>query len=139
MIAHGERVLVDTGAWIALALQKDPLNARAKEILGNLLRKGARLLSSVPIVVETFTFLDRKYDRTLALRWRDSLSELPRFDVLECTTADLRAAWAYLDRKDFHRLGIVDATTFALMRRQRLRVAFAFDMHFAVAGFRYVD
>jgi predicted nucleic acid-binding protein len=30
----------------------------------------------------------------------------------------------------------VDATSFTLMRKHRIRVAFAFDVHFGQAGFR---
>jgi hypothetical protein len=32
----------------------------------------------------------------------------------------------------------VDATSFTIMKRARIRLAFAFDHHFAVAGFRLV-
>ena len=32
----------------------------------------------------------------------------------------------------------VDATSFAIMKRSRIRLAFAFDHHFSVAGFRLV-
>jgi predicted nucleic acid-binding protein len=31
----------------------------------------------------------------------------------------------------------VDATSFAIMRRARIRLAFTFDHHFSVAGFRF--
>ena len=37
-----------------------------------------------------------------------------------------------------HRLSLVDATSFTLMARHRLRAAFTFDTHFAEAGFRCV-
>jgi predicted nucleic acid-binding protein len=33
-------------------------------------------------------------------------------------------------------LSAVDATSFAIMRRAEIRVAYTFDHHFAVAGFR---
>jgi predicted nucleic acid-binding protein len=35
-------------------------------------------------------------------------------------------------------LSAVDATNFVLMEREGIRVAFAFDHHFASAGFRLV-
>jgi predicted nucleic acid-binding protein len=37
-----------------------------------------------------------------------------------------------------HELSAVDATSFAVMRRARIRTAFTFDHHFAAAGFRLV-
>ncbi len=38
----------------------------------------------------------------------------------------------------FHQLSAVDALSFVLMAERRIRVAFAFDGHFATAGFRMV-
>ena len=58
-----ERVFVDTGAWIALALTRDPLHPRAAETWALLQASGAQLHTSVPVAVETFTFLDRNTTR----------------------------------------------------------------------------
>ena len=134
----GELVFVDTGAWIALALTRDPLHPRASETWTQLARAGARLHTSVSIVVETFTFLDRNTERNVALAWKDSLEVVPRLRVLPCTSRDLKLAWKYFDRPDLHKLSAVDALSFVLMAQGRIRVAFAFDSHFAAAGFRMV-
>ena len=138
-MTHGERVFVDTGAWVALAVVRDSFHDRARLQWEKLERAGARLLTSLPVIIETFTFLDRRGSRELAQRWRESLGTITRFEVLECGNADLTEAWRFLERKEFHRLGIVDATSFVLMRRHRVRTALAFDTHFSVAGFRYVE
>ena len=135
---QGEAVFVDTGAWIALALARDPLHQRATHAWNEIVAAGARLHTSVPIVLETFTFLDRNVMRDVALAWKDSLAGLKRFKVLECTRADVERAWAWFKRKDLHKLSAVDATSFVLMARARIRVAFAFDHHFAAAGFRMI-
>ncbi len=66
-----EAVFVDSGAWIALALSRDPLHARAREQWELLLGAGARLHTSVPVVIETFTFLDRNATRDVALAWKE--------------------------------------------------------------------
>ncbi|MHB8873110.1 MAG: type II toxin-antitoxin system VapC family toxin [Myxococcaceae bacterium] len=139
MISAGERVFVDTGAWVALAVVRDPLHGRARGHWDSLSRLGARLVTSIPVVLETFTYLDRKGSRELALAWRDSLSAVRRFQVLECTSGDVQASWHFFDRKQFHKLSLVDATSFTLMRRHRIRVALAFDTHFSIAGFRYAE
>jgi uncharacterized protein len=125
-------VLVDTGAWIALAIERDPYNARAKEALEELRGAGRRLLTTIPIVLETFTFLERNTSRDLALRWKDSVSTVP---MHECRAADVTNAWTYFQRKDLHKLSAVDATSFAIMKRLKIRTAFTFDSHFATAGF----
>lgn len=134
----GELVFVDTGAWIALALTRDPLHQRACETWEALTHAGARLHASVPILVETFTFLDRNTTRGVAIAWKDSLKAIPRLRVLPATARDLEQAWKYFERADFHKLSAVDALSFVLMTERRIRVVFAFDSHFAAAGFRMI-
>lgn len=134
----GQAVFVDTGAWIALALSADPLHERAAEAWADLSSRGAKLRTSIPIVLETFTFLERNVRRDVALTWKDSLGDIPRFQLLECTRADTTRAWKYFDRRDLHKLSAVDATSFAIMTRAKITLAFAFDHHFASVGFRMV-
>jgi predicted nucleic acid-binding protein len=50
----------------------------------------------------------------------------------------LEQAWGYFRRSDLHKLSAVDATSFAIMKRERIQVAYAFDHHFSVVGFRLV-
>jgi predicted nucleic acid-binding protein len=50
----------------------------------------------------------------------------------------LEEAWPYFQRRDLHKLSAVDATSFVLMSHEKIRTAFAFDHHFAMAGFRLV-
>lgn len=133
-----EAVFVDTSAWVALAVTRDPLHARAVEAWERIIGLPARLHTSVPIVLETFTFLDRHARRDVAIAWKDALEDLRGLHVLACSVDEMNAAWQYFSRKDFHKLSAVDATSFVLMARHGIRVAFAFDHHFAAAGFRLV-
>lgn len=133
---EAEPVFVDTGAWIALALSRDPLHSRARELWNGLHDSGARLHTSVPVLLETFTFLDRNTMRDVALTWKDSLAQITGLRILSVTHEDLEESWAYFRRKDLHKLSAVDATSFVLMSREKIRTAFAFDHHFAMAGFR---
>lgn len=134
----GDAVFVDTGAWIALALSRDPLHDRARDAWTRLTDSGARLHTSVPVVLETFTFLERNAIRDVALAWKDSLEALKRFRVLSCSVKDMTDAWQYFARRNLHKLSAVDATSFVLMSRAKIRWAFAFDHHFAAVGFRLV-
>ena len=135
---QGDAVFVDSGAWIALALTRDPLHASAREQWGILQRTGARLHTSVPVVIETFTFLDRNANRDVALTWKNAVANPGAVKLLPCELRDLEQAWDYFRRADLHKLSAVDATSFAIMKRARIRTAFAFDHHFATVGFRLV-
>jgi predicted nucleic acid-binding protein len=58
--------------------------------------------------------------------------------ILPCELRDLAESWQYFRRADLRKLSAVDASSFAIMKRSRIRVAFTFDRHFSVAGFRLV-
>jgi predicted nucleic acid-binding protein len=133
---QGEAVFVDSGAWIALAATRDPLHGRAREQWDQLRSAGAKLHTSVPVVIETFTFLDRNANRDVALAWKQALYSLDSIKILACDLRDLEQSWDYFKRADLHKLSAVDATSFAIMKRARIRCAFTFDHHFAVVGFR---
>jgi predicted nucleic acid-binding protein len=133
-----EAVFVDSGAWIALALSRDPLHAQAREQWDLLHGAGAKLHTSVPVVIETFTFLDRNANRDVALAWRDSIYEPDTVKILPCELRDLEQSWEYFRRPDLRKLSAVDATSFVIMKRARIRLAYTFDHHFAVVGFRLV-
>lgn len=135
---QGEAVFVDSGAWIALALSRDPLHAQAREQWDMLREAGAKLHTSVPVVIETFTFLERNAHRDVALAWKGSIYEPGMVKILACELRDLEQSWEYFRRADLHKLSAVDASSFVIMKRARIRLAFAFDHHFAVAGYRLV-
>jgi predicted nucleic acid-binding protein len=135
---QGEAVFVDSGAWIALALSRDPLHSQAREHWDRLQGAGAKLHTSVPVVIETFTFLDRNANRDVALIWKESIYKLSFAKILACELSDLEQSWEYFRRADLYKLSAVDATSFAIMNRAQIRLAYTFDHHFAVVGFRLV-
>lgn len=135
---QGEAVFVDTGAWIALALERDTLHEAARAQWELLQGAGARLHTSVPVVIETFTFLDRNANRDVAHVWKEAVYAPGAVSILPCELSDLQGSWEYFRRTDLHKLSAVDATSFTIMKRHRIGLAYAFDHHFAMTGFRLV-
>ena len=133
-----EAVFVDSGAWIALALSRDPLHTQAREQWDLLHGSAAKLHTSVPVVIETYTFLDRNANRDVALTWKESIYKPGTVKILPCELRDLEQSWEYFRRTDLHKLSAVDATSFTIMKRARIRLAFTFDHHFSAVGFRLV-
>jgi predicted nucleic acid-binding protein len=117
---------------------RDPLHAQAREQWDLLRGAGGKLHTSVPVVIETFTFLDRNANRDVALTWKESIYESGAVRILPCELRDLEQSWEYFRRADLYKLSAVDATSFAIMKRARIRLAYTFDHHFAVVGFRLV-
>jgi predicted nucleic acid-binding protein len=138
MMRQGEAAFVDTGAWIAMAVRKDSYHSSARSQWEALQGAGAKLHTSAPVVIETFTFLDRNATRDVALAWKAALYDEARVTILACGLDDLNDAWSYFQRSDLHKLSVVDATSFVIMKRWGISLAFSFDHHFAMAGFRLV-
>jgi uncharacterized protein len=132
---QGEPVFVDSGAWIALALARDPLHERARA-MEPVAGRGARLHTSVLVVIETFTFLDRNANRRVALTGQEAAQKPTRVNVLHCEVRDLAQSSEYFRRAELHKLSAVDPTGSAVMKRARIRLAYRFDHHSAVVGFR---
>ena len=120
-----------------MPVRRDPLYAQARDQWG--LLHGAKLpYPSVPVVIETFTFLDRNANRDVALAWKESIYKSSIVKIVPCELRDLEQSWSYFRRADLHKLSAVDATSFSIMKRARIRLAFTFDHRFAVVGFRLV-
>src|SRR5205807_7913750 len=92
-----EAVFVDSGAWIALALSRDPLHAQAREQWDMLHGAAAKLHTSVPVVIETFTFVERNANRDVALAWKDSIYKPGTVKILPCELRDLEQSWGTFD------------------------------------------
>lgn len=123
---------VGTSFWIALRFARDRRHAAAREIWAG----GAGALTTSNLVIgETWTFLRRRADHRGAMEFYDAAARLPSLSIRWVDDELEAEAWRWLRRHDERRYSFVDATSFALMRRLRLREAMAFDDDFATAGF----
>ena len=93
------------------------------------------LVTSNLIIGETYTLLRISKGYQEAKRFLDKLAQSQKLDRLFITESLERQAYEILHRYAAHPFSFVDSTSFALMRQQRIRYAFAFDSHFATAGF----
>jgi predicted nucleic acid-binding protein len=93
------------------------------------------LMTSNHVVGETWTFLRRRGGHRAAVSFLDAVRASRRV-AIEHLGPDVEAdAFRWLRRHDERRYSFVDASSFALMRRKRLREALAFDGDYAAAGF----
>ena len=129
------RVFVDTGAWFAIQVTDDMHHDVARHTLPALVEGCQSLVASNLIVGETYTLLRISKGYREAKRFLDRLEQSGKLERLLITENLERHAYEILHRYADHPFSYVDATSFALMRQQRIRYAFAFDSHFATAGF----
>jgi predicted nucleic acid-binding protein len=123
---------VDTSFWVALRFARDGRHPDARRLW----REGTGALITTNLVLgETWTFLRRRAGHDRALEFLDAAIRLPNLTVRPVDEGLEAEAWRWLRRHDARAYSFVDATSFALMRRHRLREALAFDGDFAAAGF----
>jgi uncharacterized protein len=132
------RIFVDTGAWFAAQVVDDAHHEEAASALKCLIALPIVLVTTNHVVGETYTLLrvTRGYDA--CRRFLESLDQTTRLERIFLSHDLERRAFAILDRYRDHDFSFVDATSFALMRVEHIRHAFAFDSHFVAAGFMRV-
>ena len=96
---------------------------------------GLPILTTNHVVGETWTFLRRRDGHPSAVAFLDAVESAAWLTVVHVEDAIERDARAWLRRHDERDYSCVDATSFAVMRRARLREALAFDGDFSAAGF----
>jgi len=131
------RAAVDTGALLALASSRDQYHERAVDIESRFRQSGGRWIGTVLVLAELHGHLIRRIDPASARRVIHALKTDPAFEWHDVST-DLigRALDEWIARYADQRFSLTDAVTFAVMRRERVTQAFAFDADFTVAGFR---
>ena len=123
---------VDTSFWVALRFRRDGRHPDARAIWQG---GPGSLLTSTLVVGETWTFLARRAGHRRAVEFLDAVARLPGLTTRHVDEEVEQEAWRWLRRHDERAYSFVDATSFSLMRRLRLREALAFDGDFAAAGF----
>lgn len=87
-----------------------------------------------PVFIDTGAFIARavakdEYHETAVRAW-SSLR-----DDRTMIVSSLRAALAVMRKFADQSISFTDCVSFALMRRERMKIAFSFDKHFSIAGF----
>jgi predicted nucleic acid-binding protein len=126
-------IFVDTSFWVGLHNARDQRHGQATQLLAE--HTDVALVTSDQVRGETWTFLRRRAGHRAAVAFLDVLNASPRVTIEAVTATDQDLALAWLRQHDEREFSFVDATSFAVMRRRRLREAFAFDGDFAAAGF----
>lgn len=123
---------VDTSFWIGLLVPRDRRHPDAVDIWQ---RSGEPVRTSRLVIGETWTFLARKAGHDTAMRFLDRTEQSSRVSVAPVDDVIDERAWQWLRLHDERAYSYVDATSFEIMRRERMTEALAFDGDFSAAGF----
>jgi hypothetical protein len=131
---------VDTGALVALAAPRDQYHARARETARRHLAAGRTLCGTTLVLGEFHGLLLKRAGGETARRTVAAVIADPAYEWLDAPAELVRAAvGAWLDRYRDQDFTLTDAVSFEVMRRERIRQAFAFDSHFVAAGFELLS
>ena len=122
----------DTSFWFGLQERGDDRHQDARAIVA---RGVGRVVTTNHVVGETWTLLRRRSGHAAAVGFIDRLGALPDIEVIRVDEAVEAEAWRWLRARAEREYSFLDATSFAVMRRRRIREALAFDGDFNAAGF----
>jgi predicted nucleic acid-binding protein len=123
---------VDTSFWVAYRFRRDDHHSDAVALWAD---RSQPFLTTDLVVGETWTFLRRRIGHSEAVGFLDNVEASSRLSVQHVDASAAEAALAWLRRHDERDYSFVDATSFEVMRRERIAEALAFDGDFAAAGF----
>lgn len=131
-------VFVDSSAFYALADRHDASHQPATKRWNALAKAKHPLVTSLPVASETATLIRRCMGFDAAQAWLDQLDRAKMVGAVELV---FPAEREYALARDLYRqmaqpkLSFVDALSFSIMTLRRVRLCFAFDEDFLVAGF----
>lgn len=126
-------VFLDTVGLIAVWDTSDQWHAAAEEVFVHLLRENIPLLTTSYVLLECGNAASRRPYRHRANALRVQLRETGL--LFDPTDQETDVAWLAYDRREAGEAGIVDQSSFIVMRRLGVRQAFTNDGHFTAAGF----
>ena len=130
-----KRLFVDTAGWMACADRNDPAHVKCVAVRDDKLRSGFLLVSTDYVLDETLTLLRLRLGLGAAQQWWERVAQSPRVTFAD-VDADLReGAMHWFFRYEDKNFSFTDCTSFAFMRREKIREVLTTDRHFAQAGF----
>jgi Predicted nucleic acid-binding protein, contains PIN domain len=135
-------VFVDTSAYFAFAVPQDTDHVRAGILFRRLAGRPYSFVTTPLIVAETHVLLKSRLERRVTPLHaraiaRQAIEGIYRSGVLieTVTPSDQQAAVALLAQYADQDFSYTDATSFTVMRRLGISLAFTFDGDFTAAGF----
>jgi hypothetical protein len=130
-----KRLFVDTGGWMSLSDESDPLHRDCMMVRDKWLEQGGILVTSDYVMDETLTLIRMRIGIDVAERWWEQVGESPRvrWEWINTERAEKSRAWFFKWRdKSF---SFTDCTSFSIMRELNIKKVLTGDRHFREAGF----
>jgi len=134
-VARRDRVLVDSGAWIALLRARDRHHEDADGSFRRALRERAELITTNLIVAEVHRFLLFHMGIRPAALFLERIDLSPQLGIEYVSAVHHQRARQWLTRLSDQVISYTDAVSFAVMEESACTAAISFDNDFVIAGF----
>ena len=132
----GDKVFVDTVAWIALVNQDDALHENVSTKMAELIHQRRRLLTTELVLLEVADALSAPAARSQTIRFLNGLRANRALQITAAGPELIKAGWNLFCQRPDKDWGLTDCTSFAVMQEHGLTDALTADQHFVQAGFR---
>ena len=126
-------IFLDTSFLYALAVRGDANHERAKELFSRALSENSDLVTHNLIVLESAALLQRRHGRAAASAL---IKDCRKFRTIMIDEQLHELVTARFVRSGKRRLSMADLFSFAVMKREGIKNALAFDDDFEDEGFR---
>jgi predicted nucleic acid-binding protein len=133
-----KKVFIDTSAFVALRNSAEREHPAARAALSKLVAERTALCTSNYVFAETYTALLVRVGRSEAIEWGQHFRAGEAIELIRVEESVDKQAWSILETYTDKQWSYVDATSFALMEREGIDTALAFDHHFAQRGLALV-
>jgi uncharacterized protein len=129
------QVFVDVTAWVALLNENDPLYRSAHQVLEDLRRQDAHLVTTEFVLLEVANVLSGVNIRRHTVAFVNGLRELALLTIVPSGSDLFSDAWEVYSKHLDKAWSLTNCTSFTVMKQLDLTLAFTSDHHFEHAGF----
>lgn len=129
-------VFADASAFLALLVPTDAARKRGGRAFEQLAEEEAQLVTTSYVLVETYALIGRRLGHAATKGFRTDFA--PLLGVVWIGAEEHERGLDLLLGSRSETLSLVDAVSFVIARGRGIERAFAFDRHFATAGFATV-
>lgn len=122
----------DTSFLYAWTVEDDPNHGRA---LQTGMERNPQISFTSYVLAETMSLLTKRRGKPQAMTMGSRLLASPQAHLIYPTRSDFATAWDLFAQYPDWDFDLVDAISFAVMRREGIETALTFDRHFAQMGF----
>lgn len=130
-----EKVFIDTSALVAYLRQRDDCHQKAVTIWEKLRSSPVDFILTNYILAEFLTVIRQRVGVKAALEAGQLIKSSRLFIVIQASESLDERGWQIFKTLKSKNVSFVDCVSFALMKKLRIKKAFAFDQHFKKAGF----